>query len=45
MNNKRYVLTKDKTNQSELWELETGKCLQKFKEPFAEVKEKLSKFD
>lgn len=45
MNNKRYVLTKDRGNQTELWELETGQCLQKFSEPFSEVKEKLNKFD
>jgi hypothetical protein len=46
MNNKRYVLVKTKAPETaELWELETGRCLQKFSEPFADVKERLAKYD
>jgi hypothetical protein len=46
MNNKRYVLIGDKAQQAELWEIETGKCVHKFKEPFNSAKELLSsKYD
>ena len=45
MNNKRYVLVGDKAQNAELWELETGKCVKKFTQPFNAAKELLSKFD
>lgn len=35
MNNKRYVLIGDKAQHAELWELETGKCVKKFAQPFS----------
>jgi hypothetical protein len=46
MNNKRYLLVKTKDPETaELWELETGRCLHKFSEPFNQVKDRLSKYD
>ena len=46
MNNKRYILTNDSEKKVKLWELETGKCVHKFSEPFNAVKQLLSeKFD
>jgi WD40 repeat protein len=45
MNNKRYVLVKDKEQHSQLWEIETGKCVQSFTQPFNEVKELLAAYD
>lgn len=46
MNNKRYLLVKTKDPETaELWELETGRCLNKFSESFNQVKDRLSKYD
>jgi|688.fasta_scaffold125328_2 hypothetical protein len=46
MNNKRYVLTNDSEKRVQLWEVDSGKIVHEFKEPFADVKELLSeKYD
>ena len=42
MNNKRYVLTNNSEKKVQLWEVDSGKVVHEFTEPFADVKNLLS---
>ena len=42
MNNKRYVLTNDSDKNVSLWEIDTGKCVKSFREPFSQVQKLLT---
>jgi len=41
MNNKRYVLTVDSSKKVQLWECDTGRCIQEYTKTFSQVKKLL----